>query len=67
MSTRPHPLGCTCEHCWARMTGAAPAEDALPTSRAELLAVLDRAFNAGVEGERHRAAREAEEQRARKR
>ena len=64
--TAGHPPGCTCERCWAeRYGGGPPVEDPLPTSRAELLAALDRAFNAGVQAERQRAAREAAETRGR--
>ena len=61
MTDTPHPPGCTCERCWAQLTGATPAPDALPVTRAELLAALDRAFNAGMRAERERAAREAAE------
>jgi hypothetical protein len=37
----------------------AAADERLPTSRAELLAALARAFNAGVQAGLERAAREA--------
>lgn len=47
-----HPSRCACEDC-SRIPAAAPAawentEGRLPSSRAELLAALDRAYNAGV-------------------
>lgn len=68
MSTQPHKPGCTCEHCWAERYGSGPpTEDPLSTSRAELLAALDRAFNAGVDAERQRAARERAGSKERKR
>jgi hypothetical protein len=67
MTVEGHAHNCTCEHCWAQRTNtAAPPPDPLPTTRAELLAALDRAFNAGVKAERERAAREAAEARDRK-
>lgn len=67
MDDSPHGPSCMCERCWARKTGVAAAEDVVPTTRAELLAALDRAFNAGVDAERRRAAREAQDKREQKR
>ena len=53
MTAEDHSRSCMCEHCWAKRTNtAAPLADPLPTTRAELLAALDRAFNAGVKAER---------------
>ena len=62
MTDAAHSASCTCERCWERMTGSSPPPDErLPISHAELLAALDRAFNAGVQAGLQRAAREAQE------
>lgn len=62
MSIEGHTRRCMCQLCWAQRTGTpAPVSEDLPRTRAELLAALDRAFDAGVRAERERAAREAAE------
>jgi len=51
-----------CELCWAeRSARTAPLDDRLQFTRAEFLAAIDRAFNAGVDAERARVARDAEQ------
>ncbi len=48
-----HGPDCVCELCWAERTvKPAPLDDRIPLTRAEFLAAIDRAFNAGVDAER---------------